>query len=247
MVFENKDYSSVIGNPAAPTFNSMAKKYALLTRYYGVSHPSLPNYLALASGSTQGITSDCTSCIVAARNLVDTLQAANKTWKIYAEGLPRPGYTGAYAGRYAKKHLPFLYFRDIVRDPARLAFIVPYTQLGEDLRADAVPDFLFVVPDSCHSMHDCSVAAGDRWLRSTLPPLLRLPNTAIFIVVDEGSTDVRGGGHVPALVVGSAVRPHARFTGVTSHYGLLRTVEAAWGLSLLGHSARAAPITGIWR
>jgi hypothetical protein len=247
IVFENKEAGSVLGSRTAPTFNAMAKRYARLTRYYVVTHPSLPNYLALVSGSTQGITTDCTDCIVSAPNLADTLEGAGKTWKLYAEGLPRRGFTGAFSGRYAKKHVPFLYFRSIVDAPARLDRIVPMTELAGDLRSGSLPDYAFVVPDLCHSMHDCPVRAGDTWLRSRLPPLLKVPRTVVFVVFDEGTTDARGGGHVAALALGTAVRPRARFTGVTSHYGLLRTIETAWGLPLLGRSAQATTITGIWR
>jgi hypothetical protein len=247
LVFENKEYASIIGSPHAPTFNAMARRYGILTRYYGVSHPSLPNYLALVSGSTQGISSDCTACSVDAPNLADTLARVGKTWKVYAEGLPHPGFTGAVAGRYAKKHDPFVYFRDVTRDPARLRNIVPLTELRADLASKRLPDFALVVPDLCNSMHDCSVRVGDRWLRGELPPLVRIPNTVVFVVFDEGESDAHGGGHVPALALGTAVRQGSRFTQVTSHYGLLRTIEDAWGLARLGRSAQARPIVGIWK
>ena len=246
IVFENKESSSVLGSPAAPTFNAMAARYATLTSYYGVTHPSLPNYLALVGGSTFGIDSDCTSCVVEGKNLADSLQATHRTWRLYAEGLPRPGFMGAFAGRYAKKHAPFLYFRDVVRSSQRLRRVVPLAQLRRDLRAGRLPDFAFVVPDLCHSMHDCSVSAGDRWLAAQLPPLLALPKTVVFVVFDEGATDDHGGGHVPALALGTAVRRGSRSTAATNHYGLLRTIEDAWGLPLLGRSARATPVTGIW-
>jgi len=170
VVFENKETSSVLGNRAAPTFNAYARRYARLTRYYGVTHPSLPNYLALVSGSTHGITSDCTTCTVAASSLADTLEAAGKTWKTYAEGLPSPGFLGGSYGRYAKKHNPFAYFQDIAGSPSRRAKIVPLPRLATDLRAGGLPDFSLVVPDLCHSMHDCSVAVGDAWLRRTVAP-----------------------------------------------------------------------------
>ena len=243
IVFENKDASDVVGARDAPTFNAMARRYAQLTQYQGVSHPSLPNYLALVSGSTQGIRTDCTGCIVAARNLADTVEAAGRTWKAYAEGIPRPGWTGPYAGLYAKKHMPFLYFRDIVSSPARRRRVVPLPQLRTDLAAGKLPDFALLVPNQCNSMHDCSVATGDRWLAKTLPPLLRLPGTVVFVTFDEGEA----GNHVPALALGTAVQPSTRVTARTGHYALLRTIESAWGLPLLGHSASARPITGIWR
>jgi acid phosphatase len=243
IVFENHEYSSIIGNAQAPTFNELARDYATLTNYRAVAHPSLPNYIALASGATYGITSDCTTCRLRAQNLVDALDKSGKTWKVYAEGLPYAGYTGASAGLYAKKHNPFLYFRDIADNPSRRQNVVP---LGE-LRADSLPDFAFVVPNACHSMHDCPVRAGDRWLHAEIGPLLQQPQTAVFVVFDEGTTSLGGGGHVPAVVAGTAVRPHSRFTPVTSHYGLLRTVEDAWDLEHLGRSKAARPITGIWR
>ena len=247
IVFENKESRTVLGNRTAPTFNAYGRRYARLTRYYGVTHPSLPNYLALVSGSTQGITTNCTGCIVDAKSLADTIEASGRTWKTYAEGLPAPGFLGPFKGRYAKKHNPFAYFRGIAEDPVRRVRLVPLSQLGPDVRAEALPSFSLVVPDLCHSMHDCSVAVGDAWLRSQIGKFVKLPNTVVFVVFDEGSTSIRGGGHTAALALGQAVRSGSRSTAVTNHYGILRTIEQAWGLPLLGHSAHVAPITGIWR
>jgi hypothetical protein len=247
IVFENKETTSIVRNRAAPTFNAYARRYANLTQYYGVTHPSLPNYLALVSGSTQGITNDCTSCVASGKSLADTIEASGRTWKTYAEGLPSSGYLGASSGRYAKKHNPFAYFPDVAADPTRRDQIVPLSRLVSDLRTGTLPSFSFVVPDLCHSMHDCSVRVGDTWLRRNSPRLLTLPNTVVFVVFDEGTTSIRGGGHTVAIALGTAVRPRSRFTRVTGHYGLLRTIEQAWGLPLLGRSAGATPITGIWR
>ena len=244
VVLENKQRDKVLGNPAAPAFNAFAANGAVLAGYRGVTHPSLPNYLALVSGSTHGIASDCTSCTVRGRSLADTLEATRRTWKTYAEGLPRPGWTGPLRGRYAKRHVPFLYFRTVLSKPARLRRVVPLSQLSRDLAAKRLPDFALVVPDLCHDMHDCPVATGDAWLKRFLPRLLRLPNTAVFVVFDESdSLDPR----VPGLVIGTAVRPGSQFRPRLSHYGLLRTIEDAWGLARLGRSASVGPITGIWR
>jgi hypothetical protein len=248
VMFENKEASSVIGSSAAPTFNLYARRYASLTAYHGVTHPSLPNYIALVSGSTNGITNDCTDCVVSGKSLVDGLEMAGRSWKTYAEGLPSPGFLGPSApGGYAKKHNPFIYFRNVFSDPKRLARIVPLPQLTADLRAKKLPNFALVVPNLCNSMHDCSVAVGDAWLRRTVGPLVHLPKTAIFVLFDEGSTNLSGGGHTAALVVGTAVRAHSRYSRAVGHYGALRTIEDAWGLPRLGQSARARPITGIWR
>jgi hypothetical protein len=247
VVFENKERGHVIGSRAAPTFNRYAKQYANLTAYYAVTHPSLPNYIALVSGSTGGIRTNCTSCSIDKPNLADSLEAAGLSWRTYAEGLPNAGFTGPVFRRYAKKHNPFLYFRSIVDAPKRRNRVVPLARLAADVRTGALPDFSLVVPDLCNSMHDCSVAVGDKWLRRVVQPLLNLPRTAIFVVFDEGSTSIRGGGHTPALVVGTAVRPQSRNGAVSGHYSVLRTIEDAWGLPRLGASTRARPITGIWR
>jgi phosphatidylinositol-3-phosphatase len=247
IVFENKESASILGNPAARTFNYYARRYANLTRYFGVTHPSLPNYLALVSGSTHGITSNCTSCVASGKSLADTIEESGRTWKTYAEGLPSAGYLGPSSRRYAKKHDPFAYFQAVSADPQRRARIVPLTRLAVDLHAGALPDFSLIVPDLCHSMHDCAVGVGDAWLRRIAPPLLSLPDSVVFVVFDEGSSRIRGGGHTVALALGTAIRRHARFTRITNHYGLLRTIEQAWGLPLLGRSAGATPITGIWR
>jgi hypothetical protein len=244
VVFENKARHQVLGNRDAPAFNSFARRGAVLAGYRGVTHPSLPNYLALVSGSTHGIASDCTRCTVAGRSLADTLAAAGRTWKTYAEGLPRPGWTGAVRGRYAKKHVPFLYFRHVLSRPPWLRRVVPLAQLSRDLAARRLPDFSLVVPDLCHDMHDCPVAAGDTWLRRFLPPLLKVANSAVFVTFDESSTRDPG---VPALALGPLVRPASRFIPAMSHYGLLRTIEDGLGLPRLGRSARAGPVTGIWR
>jgi len=247
IVFENKNASQVLNSGVAPTFDRLARRYASLTAYHGVAHASLPNYLALVSGSTQGITSDCTACSLSARNLADALEMAGRTWKTYAEGLPRTGFTGPTAGRYAKKHNPFLYFRDVLDRPARLQRIVPLAHLQRDLTANRLPDFSLVVPDLCHDVHDCPVATGDAWLKAFLPPLLRSPALklgVVFLVFDGDSTRK---GRVPALVLGPLVRPGSRSSGRYDHYSLLRTIEQAWELQPLGKSAGARPITGIWR
>ena len=250
VVFENEEETSIAGNPDAPTFNRLAQRYATLADYDAVAHPSLPNYLALVSGSTHGISSDCTDCIVRARNLADTLEAAGKTWKTYAEDLPYPGFTGGSAGRYAKKHDPFLYFRDVVSSPARRRRVVPFPQLARDLARHRLPDFSLVVPNLCDDMHDCSVATGDAWLKAHIVPLVHsreLRGGVVFVVFDEGTSGEGGGGHIEALALGPTVRRGSRFTQATNHYGLLRTIEDAWHLPRLGLSRTATPIGGIWQ
>ena len=250
VVFENHERSEIAGSSSAPTFAALARRGATLTHYDAVSHPSLPNYLALVSGSTHGISDDCTSCVVGGASLADALTAAGRTWKTYAEGLPRAGFTGASAGDYAKKHNPFLYFRNVLARPSWLRRVVPYEQLARDVAARRLPDFALVIPNLCDDMHDCSVATGDTWLERNVAPLLSSPAFAggvVFVVFDEGRATPAAARNVEALALRPTVVPGSVSHEPTSHYGLLRTIEQAWGLPLLGHSAQARPITGIWR
>ena len=170
---ENKEGAEVVGAPASPYVNALARRYAIATSSYAITHPSLPNYLALTSGSTQGITSDCTDCHVGGRNIVDQLEAAHLSWKAYMEGLPSPCSQVAGAGRYAKKHDPFMYYDDVARTPRRCRRVVGFGDLVRDLRRGTLPAFAFVSPDLCHDTHDCDVATGDRFLSGLVPRLLR--------------------------------------------------------------------------
>jgi phospholipase C len=250
VVFENHEASEILGTGHAPTFDALAKRYAVIDDYQAITHPSLPNYLALVSGSTQGITNDCTECTAPGRSLADTLEAAQQTWKTYAEGIPSPGFTGARSGRYAKKHDPFLYFPSVASNVARRARVVGLPQLASDVRSNTLPTFSLVVPDLCNDMHDCSVATGDTWLKEQIVPLLSsrtLARSVVFVVFDEGSSDRGGGGRVAALALGPRVKRGAHATAPTTHYGLLRTIEAGLSLPFLGASRSAKPIVGIWR
>jgi acid phosphatase len=119
LLMENEEYGDIIGSSSTPYINGLARRYSLARAMYAVSHPSLPNYLALTGGSTFGITSDCTDCSVRATSLVDQLEQRGLTWKAYMEDLPRPCFTGAGSGGYAQKHDPFAYYTRITGDPAR--------------------------------------------------------------------------------------------------------------------------------
>jgi hypothetical protein len=230
IVFENRERDQVLGDPSAPTFSAYARRYVDLASYTAVAHPSLPNYLALVSGSTHGITSDCTSCVVNGPSIGSLLDRAHRSWGAYAQGYPS-------SPRFAKKHVPFLYF------PGEAAHVHPLTAFDPK----RLPAFAFVTPDLCNDGHDCPTSVADAFLGRFAAPLLALSRTVVFVVFDEGTTDAGGGGHVLALALGTAVRPHTTSTERSNHYTLLRTIEDALGLPRLGASARTSPLTGIWR
>jgi hypothetical protein len=240
IVMENREYGDLIGSRSAPYINSLARRYGLATGMYAITHPSLPNYLALTGGSTFGIDSDCTDCSVGATSIVDQLGRAHLSWRAYMEGLPKPCFTGGSAGDYAKKHDPFAYYTRVTRDPARCANIVPLTRLSSDERAGALPSFAWISPNLCHDMHDCSVSTGDRFLAGLVPPLLHAlgPRGLLFLTWDEGSSDdgccrLASGGHIVTIVAGGGARAHARLATPTDHYSVLQTIEDLLGLRRL--------------
>jgi len=250
IVIENKEFSEVIGNAAMPNFNQWAGRYALLTRYHGVTHPSLPNYLALIGGDFFGIQEDCADCTVDGPSLPDLLEARGRTWKAYLEGLPSPGFTGATSGRYWKKHNPFVYFNGLLEDPARLkSKVVPLEALKADLEKDRIPDFAFIMPDICNSAHDCSLDVTDAWLGRTVGAILGSPaydaSTLIVLTFDEGSSNegccgsaaTAGGGRVATVLISPLIQPGCQDETPYSHYSLLKTLLAAWELRLIGHTA----------
>jgi phosphatidylinositol-3-phosphatase len=244
MVMENAEYNDVIGSAQAPYVNALARRYALARESYAIRHPSLPNYLALTSGSTQGINSDCTDCQVRGRNIVDQLESARISWGAYLEGVPKPCFAGAGAGGYAKKHNPFAYYEDVAANPARCRHLVDFDHLTTDLRAGTLPTYVWISPNLCDDGHDCGIAAGDRFLAHTVPALLRElgPQGFLLLTWDEGTSN-RGccgpaaGGHVATIVAGPDIRPGARLDTPIDHYGVLHGIEQALGLPPLGRAA----------
>jgi phosphatidylinositol-3-phosphatase len=232
IVMENHEYGDIIGSNSAPYINSLARRYALVTGMYAITHPSLPNYLTLTGGSTFGVDSDCTDCKTSSTSIVDQLDAARLSWRAYMEDLPSPCFKGAGAGGYAKKHDPFAYYTRISASPARCANIVPLTRLTGDERRGSLPRFVWISPNLCHDMHDCSVSTGDRFLAGLVPPLLSAlgPHGLLFLTWDEGSSDagccrLASGGHIVTIVAGAGARHGARLSGPTDHYSVLQTIE----------------------
>ena len=247
IIMENHSFSQIIGSADAPYVSELASTYGLAANYTAVSHPSLPNYLALTGGDTFGVTTDCTDCFQNAPNLAaDRLTPAGKTWRAYMESMPQPAYVGdAYP--YMQKHDPFVYYDDIRTNPAEFANVVPFTQLATDLASAAsTPDFGWITPNMLDDMHDGTVAQGDTWLSHNIPALLGSPafttqRSLLFITWDEN--DDSSGNQVPALVIAGGVPKGLRSDVAYTHYSLLRTIESAWNLApLTANDAAASPM-----
>jgi hypothetical protein len=248
VVEENRDAGAVLGNGAAPYINGLAANHGVATASYGQSHPSLPNYLELISGSTHGVSDDGTGYVFAGPTLVGQLAGVGVSWRAYMEDLPSPCYTGAEAGDYAKKHDPFVYFSSVTAEAAQCDRVVPYARLASDLRAGTLPSFVWISPNLCDDGHDCSTAHMDAWLHANLQPLLDstwFAEDGVAIVTwDEGSTDAgccggAHGGRIPTVVVSQRVHGHVTEAGAVDQAGTLRSIEQLYSLPLLGDAACA--------
>jgi hypothetical protein len=255
MVFENREADTIMApHSSAPYFRSLARGSVTLKRLFAITHPSLPNYLALTSGSTHDVTTDCTTCLVDGTNVVDQLELAAISWKAYMESMPEPCSTAAADGTYVMKHNPFMYYTDIRDDVDRCGNVVPLRQLTLDLQAGSLPRFAWVTPNVCHDMHDCSVATGDRFLRAWVPRIVpALGSDGILVIVfDEGVTaegccrDQAAGGHIAGIIAGPGAGVGVSIRTKVNQYSILKLIEDAWGLRDLGET-RSAPVIDGWQ
>jgi len=272
IMMENTGFDSLIGNTNAPWINGAARAHGLATSYFGVTHPSQPNYVAATAG-IQGADSDADETL-SVPNIVDQLESSGKTWKAYMQSLSLCVTKLDHAcgnQLYERKHNSFVSFADVQSSPARMANIVDLSQLNSDLAAGTAPDYVWISPDQCNDMHGrvgptsdaCSfshvqglISTGDAFLSSMVSAITSSSawtgNSAIFITWDEtdfpfvdvsGCCDaVPGGGHVVTLVISHS--DHAARTSNVSynHYSMLRTIQDGWHLGCLGFTCDTAHV-----
>jgi phosphatidylinositol-3-phosphatase len=250
VVMENKNYKAIIGRPdEAPYINKLAVGGAVFSNSFAVAHPSEPNYLALFSGSTHGLSSDsCPQSFETEPNLGAELISAGLSFAGYSESMPSDGYTGcgrAVSLGYTRAHNPWVDFSNV---PA--ASNVTFARFPADYKR--LPTVSFVVPNLCHDMHFCSRDRGDHWIKVHLGGYaswaLRHDSLLIITWDEDGTILRRGGDHnkIPTIFYGAHVR-RGTYSERTSHYGILRTIEDMYGLPHAGASARASPITNVWK
>ncbi len=237
IVMENHEYGSIVGSSSAPYLNRrFIRRGTLYTHYYAVRHPSLPNYLAITSGTTSGCGSDaCPRKRYRTNNIFHQLLAAGIAWNAWEESMPSRCALSS-SGTYVVHHNP----------PAYYANLFPRVCRYRDRRYPAklprhLAPFTFVSPNNCHNMHDCSVATGDRWLRNHVPKLLHR-GAVVIITFDEGSGSHGGGGHVMTAVAGPHVRRGFKRRTRFTHFGLLAGLERWFGVPRLHAAAKARPL-----
>ena len=243
VIFENHGYSQVIGSASAPYFNQLARQGANFTAFAAVSHPSEPNYLAMFSGSTHGLTNDACPQTFSTANLASGLIAAGKTFTGYVDALPASGPTVCSSGNYARKHVPWVNFTNVPASATQSFTSFPQTASANFA---GLPDVSYVVPDLCNDMHDCSVAIGNTWLSAHMSAYANwaASNDSLLIVTFDENNGTAG-NIVPTIFVGAHVNP-GNYSEHVNHYSVLRALEDEYGLPHNGAAATATPITGVW-
>jgi len=243
VIFENESYGDIIGNPNAPYITGLAKTWANMTNSHAITHPSEPNYLALFSGSTQGVTGDNCPVSFKVASLGSELIKAGLSFTGYAESMPRDGFMGCQAHPdhlpsgylYMRKHVPWPDFTKVPRKDS-VVYRKPLT---------APPSrFVWITPNMCNDMHDCSIATGDKWASKNLPGLISwdAANGGVLILTFD-ENDGSAGNQITTVLAGN-VNP-GQYSQNINHYSVLRTIENIFGVKALGNAASASPIEGV--
>lgn len=251
VIDENHGFSQIIGSTNAPYINSLTNLGALFTSSHGVTHPSQPNYLALFSGSTQGVTDDTCpppGSPYTTPNLGYNLLTKGFSFAGYSENLPIVGSTICTNGShgYVRKHNAWVDWQGTFSNQYSTAHNLPLTSWPSN-DFTQLPTVSFVVPTLGNDMHDGTIKTGDTWLKNHIDSYVKWAmthNSLLILTYDEDnhtSTNT-----IPTIFVGPMVKQKVRIGGSVNHYNMLRTIEDMYGTSYAGASATAAPITNVW-
>lgn len=246
LILENTDYATAEANPTFQEIQNLGNN-RLLSQYYGVEHPSLPNYLASIAGTTFGVKDDRSPATYnfTGPSILDLLEKKGVSWKMYAEAYPGRCSTAATNGvphSYAAKHVPALYFRDITTNPSRCANVVPATQFQTDIDSGSLPQWWYYVPDLNNDGHDTNTAYVADYLQKQWVPRFKnkdfTKDLAMVMTYDEAETYGLP-NHVYAALIGDALKriPTGHEDATTyNHYSLMKTVEDNWDLGSLNRN-----------
>jgi len=244
VIEENRGYSQIMDKRNSDSYiHALAKRGVLFTQSFGVSHPSQPNYLALFSGSTQGVASNNCPYSFNTDNLASSLLDAGLSFASFSESLPAPGNLGCSSGYYMRKHNPVANWQQGGRLPAELN--KRFVDFPRDF--SKLPTVSFVIPDQANDMHDGDFARADEWLKTNIEPYVEWAfkhNSLLILTWDED--DYREGNHIYTALVGPMVKGGVSAQRI-DHYSVLRTLLDFYGVPAIGASREAEPITGVWK
>jgi len=235
---ENKNYTQVVTDSNMAEFESRGASF---TSFYGITHPSQPNYIGFFSGDLQGVT-DNLDHDLNVENLSTLLKNSGYTHISYAEGLPYPGFRGSTSGFYARKHNPAASFTNIPDSE-----IQPFTSFPTDF--SKLPALSIVIPDLNNDMHDGTVSTGGIWLKNNLDQYAQWAmthNSLLIITFDECDVayqvDV---AQIYTVIIGEHVKPR-KYNNHFNHYSLLAFIEDNWMLPRMGQAVNAEAVSGEW-
>ncbi|HKJ45020.1 MAG TPA: alkaline phosphatase family protein [Balneolales bacterium] len=259
VIEENHASHQIIGSQKATYINKLATEGALFINAHGVSHPSQPNYIALYSGSIQGVTDD--GCLkgktpFTTPNLGHELISKGFTFGGYSEYMPKEGFTGCGVGKsifkhgspvYARKHNPWVDWQGNKKNGVPASVNKTLKSFPKDF--SKLPTVSIVIPDEDNDMHNgpdpATIKRGDKWLKTHMSSYIKWArkHNSLFILTYDEDNDTPA-NHIPTLFVGQMVR-HGKFKEYINHYSVLRTIEDMYGLGHAGDATNKA-ITGIW-
>ncbi|HWJ82519.1 MAG TPA: alkaline phosphatase family protein [Nocardioides sp.] len=237
-VVENHSFDQM--RAEMPFTRSLAEHYGYAAHYTAITHPSLPNYLAIAGGSTFGVHDDGPPSVhpVSSPSVFGRAVQEGSTARLYADAMSSP-CQAVNGGRYAVKHNPWAYFtaeRSLCAQDD-----VPLAAFGGDVAAGRLPAVGMVIPDLCNDAHDCSLGQADQWLSTYVQQAMSGPDwnaghLAIVITADED--DDHHGNQVLTVVAHPALSGVVASTPLT-HYSLSRAYADVAGFAPLGEASGA--------
>jgi hypothetical protein len=243
VIMANRDYGLVVGSKRAPFVNgTLVPQAALMTNSHAIAHPSQPNYLALFSGSTQGVADNSCPHSFGAPNLGAEAIAAGWTFVGYSESMPKDGYTGCSARPYVRKHNPWVDFANVPASSNLIWYDLP--------RAPSTASSVSViVPNLCNDMQTCSTQNGDNWLKANLPAILQYDaanNGLLILTWDEAEPDASGSNQIATMLLGPMIVPGTYAQNV-DHYAVLHTIEMIVGVACTAKACTAPVLAGMWK
>ncbi|MBS1969791.1 MAG: hypothetical protein JSU04_05765 [Bdellovibrionales bacterium] len=245
VLFENTNYSTAL---AQPFFGKLAKSGSNFTNFSALTHPSQGNYVALTSGSLNGVKGDA-QYDIDSTNIIDLLEKKNLTWKVYAEDYPGNCFTGMSSKGYVRRHNPFISYINIQKNLARCARIVNASDFDKDVANGTLPNYVFYVPNLKNCGHDTGVAYADKWYGQKFGSYISnskfMENTVLISTFDESGPGLRN--QIYTSIFGPAVQA-GNYSASLSTYSLLKLMEENWDLGDLGRGdATAASVPQIWK